>query len=161
MESLFAFGFKRSHEFLFVHHDRFCPRLGRRTGAARTRYMADMAGRIYLDWNATTPLRHEARAAMAHAWEISGNPSSVHAEGRAARSLVERARPVIIYETLLDCFDHFKLIAIERWLLERNYELALLHPQHKKLQLTRYPRFIEDTVAFPAERAQEFRDFII
>src|ERR1700751_1262499 len=54
--------------------------------------MADMAERIYLDWNATTPLRPEAKAAMAHAWEIGGNPSSVHAEGREARRLVEGAR---------------------------------------------------------------------
>jgi cysteine desulfurase len=54
--------------------------------------MAGMAERIYLDWNATTPLRPEAKAAMAHAWEIDGNPSSVHAEGRQARRLVEDAR---------------------------------------------------------------------
>jgi cysteine desulfurase len=47
--------------------------------------------RVYLDWNATTPLRPEARAAMAAAWD-AGNPSSVHAEGRAARHLVEEAR---------------------------------------------------------------------
>ena len=48
--------------------------------------------RAYLDWNATTPLRPEARAAMGLAMDITGNPSSVHAEGRAAKSLVERAR---------------------------------------------------------------------
>ena len=48
--------------------------------------------RAYLDWNATTPLRPEARAAMAHAMDIIGNPSSVHAEGRAAKALIERAR---------------------------------------------------------------------
>ena len=46
----------------------------------------------YLDWNATTPLRAEARAAMGAAMDIVGNPSSVHAEGRAAKALVERAR---------------------------------------------------------------------
>ncbi len=51
--------------------------------------------RVYLDWNATTPLRPEARAAMAAAWDIAGNPSSVHTEGRAARKLVEDARAVI------------------------------------------------------------------
>lgn len=51
-----------------------------------------MADRVYLDWNATAPLRPEARAAMAEAMEIVGNPSSVHAEGRAARGAVERAR---------------------------------------------------------------------
>ncbi|MFN4170560.1 MAG: cysteine desulfurase family protein [Pseudorhodobacter sp.] len=51
-----------------------------------------MADRVYLDWNATTPLRAEARAAMVAAMEVVGNPSSVHAEGRAAKALVERAR---------------------------------------------------------------------
>ncbi len=51
-----------------------------------------MADRVYLDWNATTPLRREAREAMAAAWDLSGNPSSVHAEGRQARKLVEDAR---------------------------------------------------------------------
>ena len=51
-----------------------------------------MSERVYLDWNATTPLRPEAKAAMGKAWELSGNPSSVHAEGRQARRLVEEAR---------------------------------------------------------------------
>jgi cysteine desulfurase len=51
--------------------------------------------RVYLDWNATTPLRPEAREAMAAAWDLSGNPSSVHAEGRASRRLVEDARTVL------------------------------------------------------------------
>jgi len=54
-----------------------------------------MAERIYLDWNATTPLRPEAKAAMVAAWELSGNPSSVHSEGRKARRLVEDARGAI------------------------------------------------------------------
>jgi cysteine desulfurase len=48
--------------------------------------------RAYLDHNATTPLRPEARAAMLRAMDVVGNPSSVHAEGRAAKSLVEAAR---------------------------------------------------------------------
>ncbi|MFZ5750894.1 MAG: cysteine desulfurase family protein [Pseudomonadota bacterium] len=48
--------------------------------------------RVYLDWNATAPLRPEARAAMIAALDLPGNPSSVHAEGRAARALVEKAR---------------------------------------------------------------------
>jgi cysteine desulfurase len=51
-----------------------------------------MPSRVYLDWNATTPLRTEARAAMLAAYELIGNPSSVHAEGREARRLVEEAR---------------------------------------------------------------------
>ncbi|MHA6344175.1 cysteine desulfurase family protein [Roseivivax sp. CAU 1761] len=48
--------------------------------------------RVYLDWNATAPLRAEARAAMLEAMALVGNPSSVHAEGRAAKAAVERAR---------------------------------------------------------------------
>jgi cysteine desulfurase len=51
--------------------------------------------RAYLDHNATTPLRPQARAAMLAALETVGNPSSVHAEGRAARSAVETARAEI------------------------------------------------------------------
>ncbi|MDJ0629841.1 MAG: aminotransferase class V-fold PLP-dependent enzyme [Rhodobacter sp.] len=51
-----------------------------------------MSARVYLDWNATAPLRPEARAAVVAALDVAGNPSSVHAEGRAARAIVERAR---------------------------------------------------------------------
>ena len=54
-----------------------------------------MPDRVYLDWNATTPLRREARAAMEAAWDLAGNPSSVHAEGRQARRLVEEARAAL------------------------------------------------------------------
>ncbi|MGE0060536.1 MAG: cysteine desulfurase family protein [Xanthobacteraceae bacterium] len=48
--------------------------------------------RSYFDWNATAPLRGEARAAMQAALATTGNASSVHAEGRAARALIEQAR---------------------------------------------------------------------
>jgi cysteine desulfurase len=51
--------------------------------------------RLYLDWNATAPLRPEAKAAMVAAMEVVGNPSSVHAEGRAAKALLERSRAKI------------------------------------------------------------------
>jgi cysteine desulfurase len=51
-----------------------------------------MAQRSYFDWNATAPLRPEAHQALQEAVAVFGNPSSVHAEGRAARRLVERAR---------------------------------------------------------------------
>ncbi|MBZ9935370.1 cysteine desulfurase [Mesorhizobium sp. BR1-1-16] len=48
--------------------------------------------RIYLDYNAGAPLRPQARAAMIEALQSVGNPSSVHAEGRAARGRIEAAR---------------------------------------------------------------------
>ncbi|WP_112309132.1 cysteine desulfurase family protein [Pseudogemmobacter bohemicus] len=54
-----------------------------------------MSARLYLDWNATVPLRDEARAAMTLAMDVIGNPSSVHSEGRAAKALMERAREEI------------------------------------------------------------------
>jgi len=57
--------------------------------------------RIYLDWNATAPLRREARSAMIAAMDMPGNPSSVHAEGRAAMEIVENARTDVA--TLVGC----------------------------------------------------------
>ena len=54
-----------------------------------------MSERIYLDWNATTPLRDEARRALAAAQDLTGNASSVHAEGREARKLIEGARSAV------------------------------------------------------------------
>ena len=54
--------------------------------------MKTLAERAYFDWNATAPLREEARAAMGAALAFTGNASSVHAEGRAVRRLIEKAR---------------------------------------------------------------------
>jgi cysteine desulfurase len=47
---------------------------------------------IYADYNATAPLRPEARAAMIAAMDVGANPSSVHAPGRQARKILETAR---------------------------------------------------------------------
>jgi len=54
-----------------------------------------MPDRIYLDSNATAPLRPEARSALQAALDVTGNPSSVHGFGRAARKLVEDAREAV------------------------------------------------------------------
>jgi cysteine desulfurase len=54
--------------------------------------MTSPEGRIYLDYNATAKVRPEATAAMLAALDLCGNPSSVHAAGRAARAVVEAAR---------------------------------------------------------------------
>src|SRR5256885_169519 len=51
-----------------------------------------MPTEAYLDWNATAKLRPEAQAAVTAALDVTGNPSSVHAAGRAARRLIENAR---------------------------------------------------------------------
>jgi cysteine desulfurase len=53
--------------------------------------------RIYLDFNATAPLGPHARAVMAQAMADSGNPSSIHAEGRRARDYIERARDQVAH----------------------------------------------------------------
>jgi len=53
------------------------------------------AARTYCDYNATAPLRPEARAAMLAVLDRAGNPSSVHAEGRKARATVEGARETV------------------------------------------------------------------
>lgn len=53
------------------------------------------APRVYLDGNATEPLRPEARAAVVAALDTLGNPSSIHGDGRAARKLLEDARETI------------------------------------------------------------------
>lgn len=50
------------------------------------------AARAYLDYNASAPLVTEAREVMIAALDLVANPSSVHAEGRAARRLIENAR---------------------------------------------------------------------
>ena len=50
------------------------------------------SARTYLDYNASAPLRPEARAAMLAALDRDGNPSSVHVEGRTVRGIVEVAR---------------------------------------------------------------------
>lgn len=51
-----------------------------------------MTGRVYLDWNASAPLRPEAREAMMRAMDVVGNASSVHGEGRKVKAILEHAR---------------------------------------------------------------------
>lgn len=54
-----------------------------------------MPDRLYLDHNATSPLRPEVRDAMLEAMDGAHNPSSVHQEGRAAKALLEKARNTV------------------------------------------------------------------
>ncbi|MEQ8287185.1 cysteine desulfurase family protein [Thalassospira sp.] len=54
-----------------------------------------MAEQVYLDYNASAPLCIEARQAMIAAMDVTGNPSSVHGSGRAARKIVDHARRTI------------------------------------------------------------------
>lgn len=67
-----------------------------RAPAAAYKEPADiMKQRVYLDWNATTPLHPEARAALIAALDICGNPSSVHGEGRRAHKILQDARGAV------------------------------------------------------------------
>ncbi len=54
-----------------------------------------MTSRAYLDYNATAPIRPAAAAAVREALTLAGNPSSVHAPGRAARARLEDAREAV------------------------------------------------------------------
>ena len=64
-----------------------------------------MQNRIYLDYNATSPIRNESRKAMISALEVMGNPSSVHLEGRAAKAIIEKARTQISDAFGVGCRD--------------------------------------------------------
>ena len=66
--------------------------------------------RIYADYNATAPLRPEAKAAMIAALGLTGNPSSVHAAGRKARALVEGARETVA-EAIGACRDDIAFVS--------------------------------------------------
>ncbi|MEQ1609176.1 MAG: cysteine desulfurase family protein [Hyphomonadaceae bacterium] len=66
--------------------------------------------RIYADYNATAPLRPEAKAAMVAALGLTGNPSSIHAEGRKARALVEGARETVA-EAIGACRDDIAFVS--------------------------------------------------
>ena len=57
--------------------------------------MSDSTTRIFLDHAATTNILPEARAALARGYDAWANPSSPHAEGRAARALLEEARSTV------------------------------------------------------------------
>jgi len=51
--------------------------------------------KVYIDYNATTPLRNEVKAAITEDLEIFGNASSMHASGRLAHARVEQARSAV------------------------------------------------------------------
>ena len=51
--------------------------------------------KVYIDYNATTPLAPEVKASMAEDMDIFGNASSMHASGRLAHTRVEQARDAV------------------------------------------------------------------
>src|SRR5262249_29289593 len=94
----------------------------------------DLPDRIYLDHAATTPMLASARAAMAEGMARWANPSSPHAEGRAARAALEQARASLAAaygwqgETILTSGTSEALaIALGRSLVERRLILAVEH----------------------------------
>lgn len=60
--------------------------------------------RVYIDYNATTPLRQEVKEAMQHSMDLFGNASSLHASGRSAHTQIEQARTMV--ENLLGAQPH-------------------------------------------------------
>jgi len=57
--------------------------------------MSEKTRKVYIDYNATTPLSPEVRASMIEDMDIYGNASSMHASGRLARNRVEKARSAV------------------------------------------------------------------
>ena len=92
--------------------------------------------RSYFDWNATAPLRAEARAAMLAALGRPGNASSVHGEGRAARALVDAARRQVASLVGADAKDVTFLsgateahaLALQPGIADRLFVSAIEHP---------------------------------
>ena len=72
-------------------------------------------------------------------------------------NLLQRCKPVLLYETLLDAFEHHKLLKLEKFLEGMGYGLFAMG-RDGKLRHTHYPRYIEDTVAIDMARAHEFYD---
>ena len=97
--------------------------------------------RVYLDWNATAPLRPETRAAMLAAMDEVGNPSSVHSEGRAAKKIIEKARAQVA--SLLGCEPNnivFTSGATEAALLavgQHTYRAAMSPVEHDCMEVYR------------------------
>ena len=95
-----------------------------------------MAERAYFDWNATAPLRQEARTAMFAALGQTGNASSVHGEGRAARRLIEDARVQVAALVGADSKDvtfssgatEANMLALHTSLGDRLFVSAVEHP---------------------------------
>jgi len=103
-----------------------------------------MVARIYLDCNASAPLRPQAREAFAAALDLRGNPSSVHGEGRAARRVIEEAREAVAALVAADprnviftsggteanalALTPFMEVGKERRLFERVLISAIEHP---------------------------------
>lgn len=70
---------------------------------------------------------------------------------RGARKSIEQHQPVIVYETLTDCFDLEKIKQTELLLREMGYELCGLDPQQGQLFRVTFPNYQADTVAIPKQ----------
>ena len=99
------------------------------------------AVRVYLDHNATAPLRPEARAAMVGALDVVGNPSSVHWDGRQARKIVEDAREqvaALVGAAPADVVFTSGATEANNWVLAQNWRTVIL------------PKIEHDSVLAPA-----------
>lgn len=110
-----------------------------------------MAERAYFDWNAAAPLREPAGAAMVAALGLTGNASSVHGEGRAARRLIEDARAQVASLVGADAKDvtftsgatEANMLALHTSLGDRLFVSAVEHPS------------VRSGGRFPAELVEE------
>ena len=107
---------------------------------------------IYLDYNATTPLKPAARDAMVAAMAIIGNPSSVHGAGRQARRVIEQARQDIA--ELIGCDPTF--ITFTSGATESN-NTVLLHAPVKRVLVSaiEHPSVLDMAGALAPQREIE------
>ena len=101
--------------------------------------------RIYLDYNATAPLRAEAARAVSEALAAGGNASSVHAEGRAARAVIEKARRQLAQ--FIGCSE--TQITFTSGGTEANV-LALTPSLHKAGEAARVTRLLVSAIEHPS-----------
>jgi len=112
--------------------------------------------RTYLDHNATAPLRPEAREAMLQALDAVGNPSSVHAEGRGARAILEEAREqVAALVGVRPSQVVFTSGATEanNWVLHAGWDAILVSGIEHDSVLAPARTFCREVIDLPAERS--------
>ena len=111
--------------------------------------------RIYLDHNATTTLRPEAREAMADAMAETGNPSSVHWQGRAAKARLETAREEVA--ALVNAAPRNVLFTsggteANNLVLARGWSQVLLSSIEHDSVLASAPKFVDSAAHIPVDR---------
>lgn len=79
---------------------------------------------------------------------------------QGARKTIMSHKPIIVYETLLSCFDREKIKACERLLQDLGYSFFFIHPEIQKLLPVRAPLLTEDTLAIHSSQIPKFGEIM-